>query len=198
MARPRVHDENLRARLLDHAGRTVTENGMASLSLRALAAEAETSTTAVYSLFGGRSGLLTALYEEAFAGFGTSQRAVTITGDPVRDLTALGQAYWQWARQHPHLYGVMFSQALIGLEHTPQQSSAAQATIEPLAGVVHSAVRSGVLAGDPDTITFAVWAAVHGVVSLVLAGCAPDGDQPAALLFEATAEAVIRGWLARP
>src|SRR3954470_13626600 len=103
MARPRVHDENLRSPLLGAAGRLVTENGIAALSLRALAAEAGTSTTAVYSLFGGKPALIGALFEESFSSFGASQRAVPITGDAVTDLTALGGAYWRWARRHPHL-----------------------------------------------------------------------------------------------
>src|SRR3954469_7471977 len=105
MARPRVHDENLRSQLLETAGRLVTEEGIAALSLRTLAAKAGTSTTAVYSLFGGKPALLGALFEESFTSFGKSQRAVPITGDALTDLTALGRAYWRWARRHPHLYG---------------------------------------------------------------------------------------------
>src|ERR1700712_4432810 len=166
MARPRVHDENLRSRLLEHAGRLVTERGMAALSLRALAADAGTSTTAVYSLFGGKPALLGALFEESFTSFGASQRAVAVTGDTMVDLLALGRAYWAWARQNPHLYGVMFGQVLGGFACTPEQEATAESTIGPLAAAVQSGVESGLLVGDPMTITFAIWAAVHGVVSL--------------------------------
>ncbi len=173
----------------------VTENGMRALSLRSLAAEARTSTTAVYSLFGGKPGLLAALFEESFASFGASQRAVPVTGDVMTDLAGLSRAYWAWARKHPHLYNVMFGQALGGFECTPEQASKAQGTVEPLAGVIDAAVRSGLMIGDPATITFAIWAAVHGVVSLVLAGRAPDDDAAAAHLFEASAAASVRGWL---
>ena len=195
MPRPRLHDDGLRLRLLEQAGRTVTAAGIGALSLRSLASDAGTSTTAVYSLFGGKPGLLRALYEESFAGFGASQRAVPVTGDTVADLAALGRAYWSWARQHPDLYAVLFSAALAQLEPTPQQAAAAASTIEPLAGLVHHAIASGVMAGDPDTITFAIWAAVHGAVSLVLAHCAPNDEPVASALFEATAGATVRGWL---
>ena len=198
MARPRVHDENLRSRLLEHAGRLVTERGMAALSLRALAADAGTSTTAVYSLFGGKPALLGALFEESFSSFGASQQAVPVTGDTVTDLMALGRAYWWWAREHPHLYGVMFGQALGGFVCTPEQAASAEATIKPLADVVGSAVRGGIMFGDPMTITFAIWAAVHGVVSLVLAERAPDDEVARAHLFDATALAIVRGWMRQP
>jgi AcrR family transcriptional regulator len=198
MARPRVHDENLRARLLGHAGRLVTENGMAALSLRTLAADAGTSTTAVYSLFGGKSELLGALFEESFHSFGAAQRAVPVTGDVIVDLLALGHAYWTWAQEHPHLYGVMFSQVLADFARTPEQLAASATTIEPLAGAVAAGVRSGVLVGDPFAITFAIWAAVHGVVSLAMAGCLPGDMIIDEGLFTATAAATVRGFRAGP
>ncbi len=197
MARPRVHDENLRARLLDRAGQLVTERGMAALSLRTLAAEAGTSTTAVYSLFGGKPALLGALFEESFSSFGASQLAVPVTGDTLADLLALGRAYWTWARAHPDLYGVMFGQVLGGFACTPEQEASAEATIGPLSTAVRSGVESGILVGDPMTITFAIWAAVHGVVSLVMADRGPADETVRAHLFDATALAAVRGWLAR-
>ena len=163
----------------------------------ALAADAGTSTTAVYSLFGGKPALLGALFEESFSSFGASQEAVPITGDTATDLVALGRAYWSWAREHPHLYSVMFGQALGGFVCTPEQAATAEATIEPLAGVVRSAVEGGTMLGDPMTITYSIWAAVHGVVSLVMAERAPDDEVARAHLFDATAMAVVRGWMTR-
>ena len=54
--RPKVHDAALRARLLECAGATLSTRGLAALSLRTLAADVGTSTTAVYALFGGKPG----------------------------------------------------------------------------------------------------------------------------------------------
>ncbi len=197
MPRPRVHDDDLRQELLAQAGRTVAVGGLSALSLRTLAADAGTSTSAVYSLFGGRAGLLGALLQDSFASFGAAQRAVAVTGDALVDLEALGQAYWRWARRHPDLYGVLFSAALADAPRTAEQQAAAESTIEPLADAVRTGVTAGVLAGDPKTITFAIWAAVHGVVSLVQARCAPEDEPAAAALFDATAAAAVRGWTVR-
>ena len=61
MARPKVHDEVLRGRLLERARTLLSSQGPAALSLRTLAADVGTSTTAVYALFGGKPGLLEAL-----------------------------------------------------------------------------------------------------------------------------------------
>ncbi len=59
-----------------------------------------------------------------------------------------------------------------------------------------SGVRTGVLVGDPFTITVAIWAAVHGVVSLAMAGCLPGEMTIDEGLFAATAAATVRGFLA--
>lgn len=181
---------------MTEAGRTVHTTGIASLSLRSLAGQVGTSTSAVYSLFGGKSELLGALYEETFAQFGAAQRAVPVTGELRTDLVALGRAYWTWARAHPDLYPVLFSGVLGNVQPSPAQAAAAAATIEPLAHLVQSAIDTGRMVGNPGAITFAIWAAVHGAVSLVLAHCAPDDEQTRSDWFDATAGAVIGGWLA--
>ena len=82
MARPKVHDEALRGRLLERARAVLSADGPAALSLRTLARDCETSTTAVYSLFGGKPGLLTALFDDAFRSLGAqpSVRAVVLSG----------------------------------------------------------------------------------------------------------------------
>jgi len=80
-----------------------------------------TSTTAVYSLFGGKPGLLNAVYDEAFARFGERLGSVVPTGDPVTDLAALGQAYRASALAEPHFYQVMFGP--LGGVMTPEPES---------------------------------------------------------------------------
>ena len=70
MPRPKLHDDALRIRLLDTAGAVLTAEGPDALSLRRLAAEAGTSNSVVYSLFGGKPGVLRALFVEAFPRFG--------------------------------------------------------------------------------------------------------------------------------
>ena len=61
MPRSKIHDEALRVRLLDAAGALLAAEGPDALSVRRIATEVDTSTTAVYSLFGGKPGLLRAL-----------------------------------------------------------------------------------------------------------------------------------------
>ena len=60
MPRPRPHDDHLREQLLGIATETIARTGVEGLSLRTLATDAGTSTSAVYQLFGSRAALLDA------------------------------------------------------------------------------------------------------------------------------------------
>jgi len=119
MARPRTHDEALRLKLLDRAGELIAADGPKALSLRKLAADAGTSTTAVYSLFGSKPDLVNALYTEGFRRFGARMAGTALTGDPVEDLVALGSAYRASALADPNLYGIMFTRSVPGFEPSP-------------------------------------------------------------------------------
>src|SRR5215207_8877238 len=108
MPRTRVHDEALRTKLLSQAQATLSTHGAGALSLRTLARDCGTSTTAVYSLFGGKRGLLTALFDDAFGRLGQHLATVRPGADSVEDLVRLATAYRQGALAEPHLFAVMF------------------------------------------------------------------------------------------
>ncbi|WP_281445812.1 helix-turn-helix domain-containing protein, partial [Paenarthrobacter nicotinovorans] len=60
MARPIVHDHLVQQRLLAVTAELVDREGPARVTLRDVATAAETSTSAIYSLFGGKAQLLQA------------------------------------------------------------------------------------------------------------------------------------------
>jgi AcrR family transcriptional regulator len=192
--RPKVHDDDLRRRILDRAGRIVTEHGPDALSLRTLAADAGTSTSAIYTLFGGRTELFSALFVAAFQGFGASQRAVPATDEPLGDLYALGIAYRTWALSNPQLYRVMFGGVLPPDAVSADDWDRCQGTMEPLQAAVARALGAGVITGSVDLVAHALWATVHGLVSLELTmlSAVPDDDRLA--LFRAALAAAVRGW----
>ncbi|MGB8997036.1 MAG: TetR-like C-terminal domain-containing protein [Pseudonocardiaceae bacterium] len=199
MARPKLHDDALRTRLLDVAGTLLTSEGPDALSLRRLAAAAGTSTSAVYALFGGKPGILRGLFIEAFTRFAAHLDTVTPSDDPLADLLALGRAYRASALADPHLYAVMFGSPVPGFEPAPEDYAHAEAAFTPLLYTVRRAVTARLLRGvDPQLIATALWANVHGLVSLEL-GCAmPPEAGPPGELFEAAISATLDGWRARP
>jgi AcrR family transcriptional regulator len=191
MARPKVHDDALRLRLLDEAGRLLSADGPAGLSLRRVAADAGTSTTAVYSLFGGKTALVRALYLEAFGRFAARLAAVPVGDDPAEHLVRLGIAYRNGALADPHLYTVMFGRAVREFTPTATDRTAALAALLPLQTAVAAGIAAGVLVPtDPATIVVALWGQAHGLVSLEL----NDRSQQVAAAYEDAIRAAIRGW----
>ncbi len=195
MPRPKIHDEALRVRLLDAAGLLLAAEGPGALSVRRMATEVGTSTTAVYSLFGGKAGLLRALFVEAFTRFGAHLGAVAPSDDPLANILALARAYRASATDDPHLYAVMFGSPIPGFEPQPEDWARAAATFEPLLDAVRRAIDTGLLcAGDPGLVATAMWANVHGLVSLELGRALPPQAGAPAEVFEVAIRANVRGW----
>lgn len=192
MARPRVHTDELRESLMTHALSAVEKDGIAGLSLRAIAQGAGTSTAAVYSLFGSKEALQRAVLVRAYEGFAEEQNQVEVTEDPVTDLAGLGAVYVQWALGHPRLYQLMFGESLVGVGPSAEVAGASQRAMRRLTDGVRRAVNNGDFRGadgDVPTIATSLWAQVHGLASLMLAGRLPDGVDVAT-----AALATIEGW----
>jgi AcrR family transcriptional regulator len=196
MARPKVHDEALRIRLLDEAGRLVSAEGPAALSLRRIATEAGTSTTAVYSLFGGKPALVRELYLEAFGRFAARLAAVPLGEDPADNLVRLGLAYRESALADPHLYTVMFGRAVPEFTPDAPDREASLAALRPLWETVAAGIAAGTLvAAAPETVVVALWGIAHGLVSLELNERAPEGFD-VATAYDQAIRAAVRGWTA--
>lgn len=182
MARPVSHDAALRARLIETASALVDREGPERVSLRDVARAAETSTTAVYSLFGGKADLLAAVIEDAFASFGRQQAETEPQG-----LRALGVAYRAWALAHPDRYRLMFGGTIEDVDEKIDPSC----TRSALVPLVRTLAGSGEVDADAalrDAV--AVWAQVHGAVSLELAGVAPPSVDADAV-YEAVLDAIL-------
>jgi AcrR family transcriptional regulator len=189
VARPRLHDDTLRGTLLDVASRAISERGESAVTVRSVAAQAGTSASAVYALFGSRDDLVAAVSAEGFRRFAAVLDAVARTDDPGADLAALGVAYRAFAVSDPHFYAAMFG-------HGVRPTTAAQdAAAQPTFGVLRDAVArvlTGARAGDVEHVALGLWGLVHGLVSLELAGLLPGDDDAHASGYAAATRAVGR------
>lgn len=176
MARPREHDEATADALVDAAGRLLSAEGPRALSVRRVADEVGVSTQAVYSLFGGKAGLVRALHRTGFARLAAELDAVD-TADPVGRVRDLGLAYHRTARANPHLYDVMFDCPVPEFVPTDEDAAASLATLEVLRDAVAAAIEAGALVGEVDDVTMVMWATVHGVSSLDLAGALGSSEE---------------------
>jgi AcrR family transcriptional regulator len=163
--------EDFRDSLCEVALRQFAEHGYAGVSLRRLAAELGCSPMTPYRYFRDKDEILAAVRAAAFCRFADAQeRSVEGLVDPRHRLEALGKAYLTFAQQEPHAYRVMFE-----LHQNPDPGHTAQRRQEErawqsLRGEVAAAIGAGVLGGDPDTVAHLLWAGLHGIVSLELAG----------------------------
>lgn len=194
MPRPKTYDDDLRERLIARAAHEIARRGPEGLSLRPVAAAVGTSTTAVYSMFGGRPGLVAAVSRAAADGFVEAQRAVPTTSDAFADLLDLGRAYRAWALENPSLYTVLMSPidpALCLDGPLPQSASAA-----PLRELIVRLIEEGVFLDlVPDLILGAIWASVHGFVALELADLfRPATREQCDAMYEELMASMGRGW----
>jgi AcrR family transcriptional regulator len=161
--------EELRAALLDGAGRLLHDEGPHALSTRRLAEHVGTSTQALYTLFGGKDGVVRAMYREGFARLAARMRAVPRTDQPLVDLYELGLAYRAAAHASPHLYDVMFGRPVAEFRPTTDDRELAATTQDVLADAVRRVAAAGLVHGEPASIALHLWVCVHGFVSLELA-----------------------------
>jgi AcrR family transcriptional regulator len=190
--------EALRRALLDGASGLLVAEGPGALTMRRVAGVAGCSTTVLYTMFGAKEGLADALYREGFERLRRRLEAVPDRGDPLARLRALARAYRDNALAERAYYGVMFQRAIPRFEPSPASLAVAGASLEVLAAAVRAAMDAGaLLPGDPRAVAEVLWAAVHGAVSLELAGHFPD-PAVAADRFQTLASAAILPFLADP
>ncbi|MEV4436300.1 TetR/AcrR family transcriptional regulator [Streptomyces sp. NPDC049555] len=189
MARPRTNDETVKERLVVCATQLLATGPRESVTVRAVASAAGASTTAVYSLFGGKDGLIAAVRDRAVAGLFQDVSAVPVSEDPLADIHALAVAYRRWGCGHSHLYTVLFG----GVQSfDPSGAVGTRDPIGPLVAAIDRAVAGGVLAGATPSIALSIWVTLHGLVTLELAGAFDAPTAEAA--FGPTIRATLRGW----
>lgn len=159
-----------RRRLLDAAGRTLAERGLAGLNVRELGADVGASSTVVYTIFGGRDALLLAVYEDALEQLHAAMAAVP-AAEPMPYLVALAHAYRRFAIAHPHVYAIL-QLTDTGIAGAALRESKAHALL--VAGVERCIALEVFVPGDARLVADTMWAMVHGLVSLELVGYYTD------------------------
>jgi AcrR family transcriptional regulator len=186
MPRPRLHDEDLRERLLEVTSQVISADGEAAVTVRGVAARCGTSTSAVYALFGSREALVEAVCDEGFRRFGARLDAVPRTDDPAADLAALGIAYRNSALADPHFYRVMFDR---GVALGGGRTGIRHPTFHVLRDAVARLLAVAAPPAEPERAVegaLALWALAHGLVGLELAGLMPGDAAQRAARYQAT------------
>jgi AcrR family transcriptional regulator len=177
MGRPREHGTETREALLSAAGALLQAEGPAAVTVRRLADDVGTTTRAVYSLFGDKTGLMKALYYEAAEVMRRHHEAVPVGDDPVADIRLLALAYRAAALEQPNLYWLFIG----SVDHRYMDAETVALAYRSLESVLIR-IRSAIEAGrfpprDPFDVGRQLWALVHGLASLELKGFLGEAAQ---------------------
>ncbi len=161
-----------------HAAETVLDrDGTAGVTIRAVAHEAAVAPMSVYNRFANKEALLTALAMRALDELDVAIET-PVDVDPVERLRQACRNYRTYALAHPARYGLIFS---IG-SPLEDQASPAAARGRPVFAVLVDLIRAfatGPAAESPTESGQAVWSAVHGAITIEIAGIGQTPD-PAA------------------
>lgn len=165
------HHGNLRPSLIDAALLILERDGLAALTLRGVAREANVSHSAPKNHFENLQGLLSELAAEGFRRL--RQRMDSEARDcpsSEQRLAALGREYVRFAIEQPALFSVMFR----GERHDMSRPSLRQAAGELIDMLAAASNPDGsadtVLAADQATSVILAWSQVHGLASLLIDG----------------------------
>jgi AcrR family transcriptional regulator len=169
---PRRLNPHNRTVLIDTAARLVAEGGPHSLSARRLAAEAGTSTMAVYTYFGSMSAIVNEIVQDGFARLGRLFDLVEPSDNPVTDMALLGRVYRYNAVTNQHVFEVMFGgSTLAGFALTEADRQNGRYTLTPVVDCARRCVAAGRFRpDDPTLIAHHMWLGVHGTVIMELGG----------------------------
>jgi len=143
------HHGDLRAALLQTAGKVLEKEGLGELRLRELARRAGVSHNAPYRHFPDRDSLLAALAAEGFEMLGDA-----LEKRPRREM---GEAYVEFALAHPERFRLMFGGLL---PHKNHDARAYEGLLKSFAD----------LGDDAPYAAAAAWGLVHGLSHLLLDG----------------------------
>lgn len=173
----------------------LAQGGPQALRVRDIASAAGCTTMAVYSRFGGKDGLIEAIYVDGFTRFADALRNAATA--PIEDRAErLGMTYRTWALANPGSYQVMFTEAVPGFSPSDDASFVALASFQVLVDSVEAQQSAGQLRhGDPQEIAWTLWGLTHGLVMLELAGIQPT-EEPAEAeaIYRNALHAIIRGF----
>ena len=163
---------DLRQAILDHARGLLVSDGYDRLSMRKIAAAVGVSATSIYLHFASKDALTHALISEGMERLYATLTAVGAP-DPAERLGALSRAYVRFGLDNPEVYQILFQLTPERMERFPaEQYRRARRNIDLFAETLAGGAAAGRLRAEPtaDVAANVLWTALHGLVSLRLAG----------------------------
>ena len=170
MPRAKQRTQELRDHVLHIAVSTLAAEGVTGFTTRKVAQQAETSTPAVYELFGDKAGLVREVFFEGFRLLRRHFDQLAESGDPRADLVGVIEAFRGFARGNPVLAEVMFSRPFADFDPGPDELRAGSAVREFIVGRVRRCTDAGILGGDDTDIAHVLVELAQGLAAQESAG----------------------------
>jgi AcrR family transcriptional regulator len=191
--------------LLKAAETVLERDGLAGLTLRAVAREAGVSHAAPTHHFGDLTGLVSELAAIGFRQYNAAMAAAGASGTTrLEKGMASAKAYVAYAQAHPGMYGLMF-RTVKRLDYSrPSLHEAAEAAFAGLAGSIAASRQEEIskesLSLDQAAAIARNWSLVHGFTMLLLDGRLSDilRRLPEGTTAEMLLDAMLRAAMGRP
>ena len=190
--RRRTASDQVSAALLDAAETVLDRDGAAGVTVRAVAREAAVAPMGVYNRFTNKDGLLNAL---AIRAFDELAAAVDVPTDltPQQRLMQAARGYRSFAVAHPARYSLIFAAGSPAADPLSPVQEHGREVFDVLIGMVKAVAPSAAI--DSVDAAQAIWNAMHGAVTIQLAGVTQTSDPDTN--YDQTIELIIDGLRAR-
>lgn len=183
----------LRDQLIEASGELLRGQGIEDFSTTKVADACDTSTQMIYTLFGGKSALLKAVYE-AKAEELTEEFQAVEAEDPIERFYEMGMVYRDFILGHAALYDSVFS--LEALENYDRADKLIERvdTFQEFENVVEELIETGFLPENTEVakLTDQLWASMNGILRLTILNFYPD-EETALKHYVDTAFDILRG-----
>ncbi len=164
--------ERLKGKILRAARELFIRHGYENVSMRRVAQKIEYSPTTIYLYFKDKADLLQSVCDETFEGLNQKLEAILEEEPPLEGLKKGLRAYVDFGLENPHHYRVTFL-----MPYPPEERSEKYLAPDSPGMKAFSYLRLAVSASmdagdlrevDVETASQALWAAVHGVTSILI------------------------------
>lgn len=161
------NNDKLKQKLIEKTVEIVQEKGFNKLSLREVASLSNTSTQMIYTIFGGKRGLLDSLYQKGAHQLAERCKDVSEQQNTVEKLFKLTEVYREYALENYKIYMALFDPNM-----APDSVIKRTEVFSIFSDTLKECTRDGHLKKqvDPEEATEALWSGAHGTITLELSG----------------------------
>ena len=161
--------QKMRQRILKAAMDIFAEEGYEGVSMRRIADKIEYSPGTIYRYFENKYDIILQLCYHGFERLLDLQFELDKIADPVERMKVAGRYYVTFALENPEIYELMFGTREIIKQPDQAEESVALRSFRKFVEHVQQCLDASFFSGgDAETLAIALWAALHGLSSLLI------------------------------